>query len=393
MVRVDEIADIVGGRQLSSPRAAGKLRPYLRVANVLDGSIDVSNVKSMRMTDAEFTTFRLLAGDVLLNEGQSLELVGRTAVYRDGPAECAFQNSLIRLRASDGVDAEFLEYLMRYQYQSGKFARIAARTTSIAHLGVSRLAGLRVRVPDLEAQRTIAGLLGSLSAAIDCASRLHAERRVQLRELSRLTLTGRRRPPRFRASALRTMTIGDVLTKVSRPESWSDKHSYPLLSVRRRSGGIFLREHRLGALIKGKSLFRVEEGDFLISRMQVAHGALALVRGEHAGMNVSGTYDVLRSRDPKVLDIRYFDFLSRLPSMYRRIRLACHGVHIEKMTFVLGDFLKIPIMIPDSIEEQRWIVDCLEAAQREVQLLEELLVQYRAQRRALMDRLLSGPTP
>ncbi|MHB8837770.1 MAG: restriction endonuclease subunit S [Gemmatimonadaceae bacterium] len=60
------------------------------------------------------------------------------------------------------------------------------------------------------------------------------------------------------------------------------------------------------------------------------------------------------------------------------------------MTFVLDDFLKIRITIPDSIEEQRSVVECLATAQREVHVLEKLLGQYTAYRRALMHRLLSG---
>ncbi|MHC5804562.1 hypothetical protein ACYTX7_10170, partial [Streptococcus pyogenes] len=64
---------------------SGKNRPYLRVANVLDGEIDAIEVVEMPFEDDQFAKFRLEPGDILLNEGQSLELVGRPAIYRGTP--------------------------------------------------------------------------------------------------------------------------------------------------------------------------------------------------------------------------------------------------------------------------------------------------------------------
>lgn len=66
--RVDERGDVLAGKALAAD-APGPLRPYLRTKNVLDGAIDLSDVLTMPMTDAEFSRFELLDGDVLLNEG------------------------------------------------------------------------------------------------------------------------------------------------------------------------------------------------------------------------------------------------------------------------------------------------------------------------------------
>jgi type I restriction enzyme S subunit len=91
------------------------------------------------------------SGDVLLNEGQSLELVGRCAIYQDEyPEPCAIQNQLLRFRAHEGVSAVFASYLFRYCQQTGVFARIALQTTSIAHLGGSRFEKLRLAWPKNE---------------------------------------------------------------------------------------------------------------------------------------------------------------------------------------------------------------------------------------------------
>src|SRR6185437_4842046 len=88
--RVDAVGEVKLGRQRSPEHHQGKhMRPYLRVANVFEDRIDLSNVLEMNFTPKEFETFRLRYGDILLNEGQSLEWVGRPAMFRgELPGAC-----------------------------------------------------------------------------------------------------------------------------------------------------------------------------------------------------------------------------------------------------------------------------------------------------------------
>lgn len=146
------------------------LRPYLRVANVLDGKIDHSDVFKMPFSDKEFEQYRLEPGDILLNEGQSLELVGRPAVYRGLPPSVAMQNALLRWRVDPKrVNPEFGYQAMRQLYGAGVFSRVATQTTSIAHLGLKRFASIVVAIPPIAEQKEIAAILASGDEAI-CAS-------------------------------------------------------------------------------------------------------------------------------------------------------------------------------------------------------------------------------
>ena len=79
-----QVGEIQLGRQRAPQHHAGdNMRPYLRVANVFEASIDTNDVKRMNFTKAEFEKYRLVHGDILLNEGQTPELVGRAAMFRD----------------------------------------------------------------------------------------------------------------------------------------------------------------------------------------------------------------------------------------------------------------------------------------------------------------------
>lgn len=132
------------------------MRPYLRVANVLEDRIDTSDVMSMNFTPAEFERFRLCYGDILLNEGQSLELVGRPAMFRGELDDVCFTNSLIQFRCGSEVDPEFAILIFRHYLHAGVFSRVAKITTNLAHLGAMRFAALPFPVPPIDEQAEIA---------------------------------------------------------------------------------------------------------------------------------------------------------------------------------------------------------------------------------------------
>ena len=151
--RIDERGNVLAGKALAVT-APGPLRPYLRTKNVLDGTIDLSDVLTMPMTDAEFSRFEILDGDVLLNEGQSLELVGRTSIYRGQfSRRCAMQNQLLRFRASSSTCPEFAAQAFRQCQKDGTFASVATQTTSVAHLGSSRFRALALTWPPSHAEQ------------------------------------------------------------------------------------------------------------------------------------------------------------------------------------------------------------------------------------------------
>jgi type I restriction enzyme, S subunit len=104
---VGDVGRVQLGRQRAPKYHAGpNMKAYLRVANVFEDRIDVTDVMSMQFDVEEFETYRLHAGDILLNEGQSPQLLGRPAMYRGELAEAAFTNSLIRFGCgSSGVTA------------------------------------------------------------------------------------------------------------------------------------------------------------------------------------------------------------------------------------------------------------------------------------------------
>ena len=181
--RVDEQGSVLAGKALAVD-APGPQRPYLRTKNVLDGAIDISDVLTMPMSDAEFTRFEILDGDVLLNEGQSLELVGRASIYHGELCQrCAMQNALLRFRAFPSTSAEFASQYFRQCQKDGTFSNLATKTTSVAHLGSSRFSALELAWPSLPEQQRIASCLSSLDALITAETQKHEALKTHKRGL------------------------------------------------------------------------------------------------------------------------------------------------------------------------------------------------------------------
>ena len=161
--RVSEAGNVQLGRQRAPKYQTGKhTKPYLRVANVFDGYFDYSDVLEMDFDERDFETYRLEPGDVLLNEGQSRELVGRCAIYNGEIEECCFQNTLVRFRAGQGLLPEFAFFYFQYLFYKGVFASIARQTTSIAHLGAERFSKLSMAIPPLREQKRIVNALNAV---------------------------------------------------------------------------------------------------------------------------------------------------------------------------------------------------------------------------------------
>ena len=214
----DQVGDVQLGRQRAPEHHTGShMRPYLRVANVYEDRVDTSDVLQMNFTPAEFETYALRHGDILLNEGQSMELVGRPAMYRDELPGGCFQNTLVRQRAIVPLLPEYALIVCLAQFRAGRFRKIASITTSIAHLGAQRFAALEFPLPPVAEQEVIIDTVKEKLSLIDALT-LEVQR-------------GLARASRMRQSILKAAFEGKLV-----PQDPSDEPASVLLErIKRQS--------------------------------------------------------------------------------------------------------------------------------------------------------------
>ena len=183
LVKISQAGEVLMGRQLS-PKYTKNIspKPYLRVANVFDGYLDLSDVKSMDFNITESQKFLLKFGDVLLNEGQARELVGRSCIYRDEIPNCCFQNTLLRFRPKL-TSSEYAHYFFQYCQYSGRFVEKAKQTTSIAHLGSGRFLEMSFPVPESLEEKEIVGSLNEINRSMTQLSETKSRAQVMKAEI------------------------------------------------------------------------------------------------------------------------------------------------------------------------------------------------------------------
>jgi type I restriction enzyme S subunit len=268
-------------------------------------------------------------------------------------------------------------------------------TTYLTRQGAGRykltkdaLSKMPVALPSIEEQQKIATILSTWDEAIKRTQRLIEQLKQRNKGLMQQLLTGKKRLKGF-SGKWKLYSFDQLLKVVKRPVEWDDNRLYRLISVRRRSGGIFERESLFGHQIKVKDLRTTHAGDFLFSKMQIVHGASALVTNDFDGTQISGSYIAVVARDRKILAVEYFNLYSRLSFFYHQTYMSSYGVHIEKMTFDFESYLSLSIHLPD-IDEQRAIVSIINSAINELKLYEQQLTNLQEQKKGMMQKLLSG---
>lgn len=164
--RVGAAGDVqLGQKRQPSVHDGDNVRPYLRVANVFDGYIDFSDLMTMHFAERDLAKYELIAGDILLNEGQSRELVGRSALFEQGPKGICFQMTLLRFRCHDDLLPRFAHAFFQHCLYAGQFAARCLKTTSIAHLSAAGLAEMAMPVPPIREQLILVEILKQLDLA------------------------------------------------------------------------------------------------------------------------------------------------------------------------------------------------------------------------------------
>lgn len=185
--------------------------PYLRVANVQDGHLDLSEMKKLRIRRAEIERYRLCDGDVVLTEGGDFDKLGRGSIWRSELPLCIHQNHVFAVRTDRTVlQPEFFAYLAQSPYGRAYFLQVAHKTTNLACINSNKLKAFPVILPTLEEQRDIVDILTAIDQKID----LHKKRRAILEDLFESLLyklmTGGIRVSDLDLSALEQGTTAEV---------------------------------------------------------------------------------------------------------------------------------------------------------------------------------------
>jgi type I restriction enzyme S subunit len=181
-LKLEDIAEIRAGVTLGRRLTGDTIQlPYLRVANVQDGYLDLTEIKEVEVFANEVGKWALQIGDILLTEGGDWDKLGRGTVWRNEIENCIHQNHVFRVRTlAKSVIPEFLARQISSPVGKAYFQSASKQTTNLASINQRQLKAFPVLSPPLPEQRRIVAELDALQAEVDGLKRLQAETAAEL---------------------------------------------------------------------------------------------------------------------------------------------------------------------------------------------------------------------
>lgn len=156
VAQVKDVGEVQGGLQLSRARASLPIQaPYLRVANVYRGRLDLSEIKTFGVTPNELERTSLLKNDILIVEGHGNPMeIGRCAVWDGSIERCSHQNHLIRLCIYQSkATAAFISHFLNSHGGRQGLIDASNTTSGLNTISVRKVRECRIFLPPFDLQQ------------------------------------------------------------------------------------------------------------------------------------------------------------------------------------------------------------------------------------------------
>jgi type I restriction enzyme S subunit len=144
--------------------------PYLRVANVQDGYVDLTEMAEIEVLASDVARYLLKSGDVLMNEGGDFDKLGRGCVWNAQIDPCIHQNHVFAVRPIS-LTPNWLNLVTSSDYAQFYFMGRSKQSTNLASISSKNVMDLPVVVPPHNEQRAIVEHVSAVHAQIDALVR------------------------------------------------------------------------------------------------------------------------------------------------------------------------------------------------------------------------------
>ena len=147
----DIVTDVRYGT--SNPAVEGGRYPYLRMNNLtVDGHLDLKDLKYIDISDDEIEKYVVRKGDILFNRTNSIELVGKTAVF-DLSEDMVIAGYIIRVRLTEKMLPEVLSQYLNMEAIKDILRGMAKGAVNQANINAQELQSIKVYIPEMELQK------------------------------------------------------------------------------------------------------------------------------------------------------------------------------------------------------------------------------------------------
>ena len=281
------------------------------------------------------------------------------------------------------IESEFLFYVLEASYTR---IRRLSNTGSQENLNSTLIREIPVPVLTKAARDEIVSVAREWNAAIEKATALLAALEQRKQGLMQQLLTGRRRLKGFKGK-WKAVSIGSFATHASNINK--SGHALPVLSCTKYAGLVDSLSYF------GKQIFSqntstyklVARGQFAYATNHIEEGSIGY-QGLYDAALISPMYTVFEV-NASAVDHGFLYKLLKTEAMRRVFESSTHGSVARRGSLRWPEFAKLKITVPP-LSEQTAIASLLDVASKEIELVSAEIAQLRTQKRALMQKLLSG---
>lgn len=340
--------------------------------------LDLTQVKWVPESNTQADKFPIESGDFLVSRSNTLDKVGRAALYRGGLSNCSYPDLMMKFRVDEEkIIPDFMELILQSAPARKHFMRCASGTSStMAKITKSVVESLRVPEFSMQQQQSIVKIAREWDNAIEKTEALIAAKEKQFEWLTSNLIN--------RAGHKRTSASG-LMTEVSKRNKNSTIER--VLSVTNHSGFVLPEEQfeRRVASANVSNYKVVEQGQYAYNPSRINVGSIARLDDWENGI-LSPMYVVFKLDTKKVCSDYFLHWVNSSEAR-QRIKNSAQGSVRETVSF--KDLGAIDIPLP-AMDVQKDVTYKLNLAQKEISLLKNTLEQYRSQKRGLMQKLLTG---
>lgn len=155
VVELGAILDIVQYGTSEKTNSSGEGVGVIRMNNIIDGDLDLSNLKHLKVSKNIEETLKLFNGDILINRTNSKELVGKCAVF-DKNETYIFASYLIRLRLkAEKADPHFISFAINGPIGRQQINALSRQIIGQANINSQEIRSLKLPLPELKVQQKL----------------------------------------------------------------------------------------------------------------------------------------------------------------------------------------------------------------------------------------------
>jgi len=361
--------------------------PVLRMGNLQDGALDWSDLVYTN-DKSEIEKYALDPGDVLFNRTNTIDLVGKTSIYR-GERPAIFAGYLIRIKVEPSrLDSDYLNYVLNAEFSKKHSAKVLSVAVAQANINGQKVRTYPIPIPPtLAEQQAIAEALSDVDALISVLDRLIAKKRAIKQGAMQKLLTGKRRLPGFDGE-WEIKRLGEIVEKLvnggtpstQQPEYWAGHIPWITGADILDQQVSEIRRYITEEAVRNSSTNIVERGSLLlVSRTGVGKLAIAPF-----AVAISQDFTGVYVRQDRILPEFLFRFLDYKPEV---LRSQNQGTSIQGIT--RETLIAIPVPVPQ-LTEQAAIAAVLSDMDAEIAALERRRDKTKLLKQGMMQELLAG---